>query len=183
MVWRFSTNSTTRTIKLPRNFTTGYSSKGYKNTNLKIYILVHPSVHYSIIFNSQYRKAINVSIDRSMDKEDFIYVTQWNITQSKFCHIRPHGWTSRVLCKVKYVKQRLTISGPSWTVRPGGGPVWGWDVRCGSQGKLTGFSGAWWFPSSCLYETIGTGRVWLVSRVNSEQLCGHQNIYSTKGQG
>jgi len=65
------------------NFTTGYLSKEYKNTNLEEYM--HLYVCSSIICNSQVMEAAQVCINRWMDKEDVIYTQtfshkkEWNL--------------------------------------------------------------------------------------------------------
>ena len=55
-----------------RNCTTGYLPKKYKNTNPNGY--THPYVYWSTIYNSQTMEAVQVSINRWMDKEDMICV-------------------------------------------------------------------------------------------------------------
>ena len=39
---------------------------------------MHPSVYSSTIYNSQYMKAIYMSIDRWMDKEDMVYISDYS---------------------------------------------------------------------------------------------------------
>ena len=60
-----------RTTIRSSNSTFGCFSEESKNPNLKRYM--HPYVHCSIIYNSQYMEATKVSINKSMDKED-IYI-------------------------------------------------------------------------------------------------------------
>ena len=52
----------------PRVSTLGYLSEEIQNTTLERY--THPSVHYSIISNSQLWEATQVSTDKQLDKED-----------------------------------------------------------------------------------------------------------------
>ena len=63
----------------PNNFTTGYLSKENENTNLRRYM--HPGVYSSVIYNSQIMEAIQVSINRWMDKEAVVCVC----TRSRAC--------------------------------------------------------------------------------------------------
>ena len=60
-----------RTTLQSSNYTTGYLFKEYKNTKLKGYI--YPCVYSSIIYNSQIMEAVQVSIERWMDK-DVVYI-------------------------------------------------------------------------------------------------------------
>ena len=61
---------------------------------------MHPNAHSSIIYNRQDMEAINVSINRWIDKEDYYTHkhthTKW-ITQPKrrmkICHLQQHRWT------------------------------------------------------------------------------------------
>ena len=73
-----------RTIIWSSNSSNGYLPKENENTNSKRYI--HPYVYCSIIYNSQDKEAIQVSINRWMDTDEYTHThththTQWNITQ------------------------------------------------------------------------------------------------------
>ena len=74
-------------IELPykfSNYTTGYLPEEYKNTHSKGY--VHSYISCSIIYNSQIMEAVQVSIERWMDK-DVVYINngilfshkKWNL--------------------------------------------------------------------------------------------------------
>ena len=54
----------------PRNPTPGYMSG--ENHGSKGYI--HPDVHCSAVYNTGDKEAIQMSIDRGMDKEDAVYI-------------------------------------------------------------------------------------------------------------
>ena len=43
---------------------------------------MHSNVHCSTVYNSQDREATKMFTDKQKDKENVIYHTQWNITQS-----------------------------------------------------------------------------------------------------
>ena len=64
---------------LPRNCSTSYLSKRYKNADLKEH--VDPKVYSSTINDSQIMDRAPMSISRQMDKEDVVYTLQWNSTQ------------------------------------------------------------------------------------------------------
>ena len=63
------------------NSTTVYSLKEYEKTTSKRY--THPSVYCKIIYNSQIMEAMQTSIDRWMDKEEVIYLTEYYSTIKK----------------------------------------------------------------------------------------------------
>ena len=69
--WSSSKKPKDRTTTRSSNTTFGCFSEESKNPNLRRYM--HPYVHCSIIYNSQYMEATKVSINKSMDKED-IYI-------------------------------------------------------------------------------------------------------------
>ena len=48
-----------------------YLPEENKNTNSKIYM--HPNIYCSVIYNSLDMEAIEMSIDRRVDKEDYRY--------------------------------------------------------------------------------------------------------------
>ena len=58
-----------------------------KNENTHLQKYMHPSVHSSITYNSQDLEAIQVSIDRRMDKEDAIYISLYIDIDTHICSI------------------------------------------------------------------------------------------------
>ena len=42
---------------------------------------MHLNVHSRTIYNTQNMEATKMSINKWMDKEDMVHITQWNITQ------------------------------------------------------------------------------------------------------
>ena len=61
-----------RTTLWSNNHSTRYLPPKYKNTNSKGYM--HPYVYHSTIYNNQNMEAVQVSIDRWMDKEYVVYI-------------------------------------------------------------------------------------------------------------
>ena len=61
-----------RAILQPRNCTTRYLSKGYKNADSNMHM--HPNVYSSTIECSQSMERAQMSIDGWMDKEDVVYI-------------------------------------------------------------------------------------------------------------
>ena len=63
---------------------------------------MHANDHSSTIYNSKVMEATQVSINRQIGKEDVAYrytVEYYSaIKRVKFCHMKQHGWTWRVLC-------------------------------------------------------------------------------------
>ena len=60
-------------------------------------------------------------------------------------------------------------------------PAWGRGIDTG-LGKVDSFISVCWFLPCCHYGMAGV-RLCVFSRVNSEELCRNQNVYSTKRQG
>ena len=71
---------------------------------------MHPSVHSGSIYNSQDMGATQVSIDKN-GTEDVVYTLEYYLTikKMKFCHMQQGGWSQRILCLVKYVRQRQIL--------------------------------------------------------------------------
>ena len=57
---------------MTQRFHSGYISKENENTKSKRYM--HPCVYSSIIYNTQNIEAIQVPINRQMEKEDVVYI-------------------------------------------------------------------------------------------------------------
>ena len=108
-VWRFLKKLKTELPYDPAILLLSIHLERNENTILKRYM--HSYVHSSTIYNSQDMEAIKVSINRWMDKEDVIYMSQCNIyipleriyilytmeyysaiKRMKFCHFQQGWW-------------------------------------------------------------------------------------------
>ena len=54
---------------------------------------MHPSVHSSIVYNSQDMEATEMSINRGVDKHVVQKYKGILLSHRKECHLQQHGWT------------------------------------------------------------------------------------------
>ena len=82
-----------------------------ENTNLKRYM--YPNLHSSTIYNSQDMEAIQASINRWTGEEDVVHIYSAVLLshkRMKFCLLWQHGWTKRIWCLVKQVREYCMTS-------------------------------------------------------------------------
>ena len=97
------------------NHTPWHISEKKKN-HLKTYM--HPSVHWSTIYNSQDREPTSVTIERWMDKEDVLYlhngiVLSWQWKQCQTLFLGAPKSMQMVIAVVK-LKDAYSLEGKLW---------------------------------------------------------------------